>query len=187
MSTEPIFCYAKINARVQPLDRGDLYEDPLGEALEENGLGEVSGGGTMMFKGGEIEYVGIDIDLFDKEKGIAFICKYLEKIGAPKGSELEIDEERYPFGVTEGVGVYIDGVNLPEKVYEECDINVVWDEIEKRIEGEGKILSYWQGPEDTALYLYGKSAVKMKELIADFIESYPLCKGAKIKDITPVD
>ena len=180
-------CFAKINARVQPMDRGDIFEDPLSEALEENSLGEVTGGGTMMFENGEIEYVGVDIDLYDKEEGITFVCKCLEELGAPKGSVLEIDNERYPFGHAEGVGIYIDGVNLSDDVYRQCDINVVCSEIQKRIEGIGDILGHWQGPQDTALYLYGRSAKKMKELIADFIASYPLCEGAKILDITPIN
>lgn len=183
---ESIFCYAKINARVQPMDRGDLFEDPLQEALEESGLGNVSGGGTMIFKSGEIEYVGVDIDLYDKDKGIAFVCENLSKLGAPKGSVLEIGEERYPFGFAEGIGVYVDGVNLPDEVYEQCDINVVWDELQTAVEGVGAVFSYWQGPQETALYLYGKSAAKMRELIAGFIGSYPLCKGARVENITPV-
>ena len=43
---EAIFAYAQLNARVQPLDRGDRYEDPLQDALATNGWAEVTGGGT---------------------------------------------------------------------------------------------------------------------------------------------
>lgn len=67
---DTIFAYAQLNARVQPLDRGDRYEDPLQDALVENGWAEVTGGGTMQQQSGEIEYCGIDIDLNDVEKAV---------------------------------------------------------------------------------------------------------------------
>jgi len=50
----PHFVYAKMWEAIQPLDRGERYEDPLQAALEAGGLGEVSGGGSS----------------FDKEHGI---------------------------------------------------------------------------------------------------------------------
>jgi hypothetical protein len=34
---------AQLNDRARPMDRGDIYEDSLREALEEKGMGEVSG------------------------------------------------------------------------------------------------------------------------------------------------
>lgn len=33
-----------LNAIVQPLDRGEMFEDPLSEILENQSLGEVTGG-----------------------------------------------------------------------------------------------------------------------------------------------
>ena len=83
MSEEPVFAYAKLNARVQPLDRGDRYEDPLLEALEANGWAEVTGGGTLQHESGEIEYCGIDLDLHNVELAVPFICDFLAKCGAP--------------------------------------------------------------------------------------------------------
>ncbi len=45
---QPIHATAQLNLRMQPLDRGELFEDPLMEELESQELGEVTGGGTMM-------------------------------------------------------------------------------------------------------------------------------------------
>ena len=39
---------ARLNAKVQPIDRGDYYEDPLTDTLQAKGLGEVTGGGTQL-------------------------------------------------------------------------------------------------------------------------------------------
>ena len=39
---------ARLNARVQPMDRGTYFEDPLNETLLHANLGEVTGGGTQL-------------------------------------------------------------------------------------------------------------------------------------------
>jgi hypothetical protein len=184
MST-PIVCYAKLNEKIRPIERGEVYEEPLTDALAGNGLGIVAGGGTMQLKSGEIEYVGIDVDLHQKEEGIRFVCDFLESRGAPKGSVFEIGDERYPFGKTEAIAVYFDGVNLPADVYQKSDINVVWAEFEKRIGPSGKIRGFWEGATETALYLYGDSASEMRSQIADFLSSYPLCHGARVVTFAP--
>lgn len=55
----------ELNARLRPLDRGDIYEDPLHEILEEHGLGETSGGGTGMGDNGEVAYCDVELSLKD--------------------------------------------------------------------------------------------------------------------------
>ena len=42
------FVYVKIQDAVGPLDRGDKYEDGLQEALREQQLGEITGGGSQL-------------------------------------------------------------------------------------------------------------------------------------------
>jgi hypothetical protein len=86
---QPISAYAQLNARIMPLDRGERYEEPLAEALAENGFAAITGGGTMQSKEGEIEYCGIHPDLFDVPKGVPFICDFLAQRGAPRGSKLQ--------------------------------------------------------------------------------------------------
>jgi len=41
------YFFASINARVQPLDRGELYEDPLDEKIQELSLGKIAGCNTI--------------------------------------------------------------------------------------------------------------------------------------------
>ena len=181
MQTTP--AYAQVNARVQPIDRGDRYEDPLQDALEKNGWGEVTGGGTMQQINGEIEYCGIDVDLTDVENGVPFICQSLEACGAPRGSKLlfEIDgtSKEVPFGKLEGLAIYFNGTDLPDEVYENCDINHVVSEIERLLGDQGAVQGYWEGPTETALYLYGKSVDEMKQAIAELMTEYPLCQKAR--------
>jgi hypothetical protein len=179
-----ISAYAKLNARIMPMDRGERFEDPLSAAFAENGLGAVTGGGTMQSQSGEIEYCGIDIDLAVLSEGSAFVRQFLTEHGAPKGSELqyELDGQHVdvPFGVLEGIAIYLNGTDLPDAVYQECDVNVVYNEINRLLGDLGSIQGHWQGPTETALYLYGSSADEMAALIAGFLAEYPLCQGARV-------
>ena len=187
MATETILAYAKLNARIMPLDRGDRYEDPLIEALAANGYGEVTGGGTGQSENGEISYCGIDIDLRDVEKGVPFICEFLSAHGAPRGSALEYEHngERFeaPFGFLEGLAIYLNGTDLPDEVYQTCDVNELFEEINRLLGDRGDIQGHWQGPTETALYLYGYSAEEMKGLIANHLATYPLCQKARVEVI----
>ena len=42
-----LFVYVKIPGDIQPLARGERFEDPLDDALSASGLGQVSGGGSL--------------------------------------------------------------------------------------------------------------------------------------------
>ncbi len=59
--------------------------------------------------------------------------------------------QEIPFGVREGFGVYLDGVNLPDEVYRDCDSNFVVSELDRLLSGHGSVESHWQGPTETAL------------------------------------
>ena len=155
------YVIARLNARVQPLDRGEYYEDPLNETLEEMGLGSVTGGDTL-----------------------ATIVDRLETVGAPKGSRLivERDGREVPFGKLEGLGLFLNGTDLADHVYAESDVNHVIEECD-RLMPEGDFRGYWEGSRETALYCYGRSFDEMKAAIAAFIETYPLCEKARIEQI----
>jgi hypothetical protein len=181
------FAYAQLNARIMPMDRGERFEDPLMEALEKNGFGEVTGGGTLQDASGEIEYCGIDLDLFDVPKGVPFICEFLTKCGAPKGSKLQYELKKkkieVPFGEAEGLAIYLNGTDLPAEVYKNCDVNELYAEINRLLGKNGSIQGHWQGPTETALYLYGKSVADMRKRIAGYMAKYPLCQRARLVDI----
>jgi hypothetical protein len=164
--------YVHLNARLMPLVRGERFEDPLAEALEANG---------------EIDHCGIDVDLHDVEQGARFICRFLTDIGAPRGSKLSYEQNgqtiELPFGSEEGLAIYLNGTDLPAEVYQQSDINVVVETIARLLAGRAEIKGYWQGPTETALYIYGKSAQEMRDLIAGFIAEYPLCQRARLDTI----
>lgn len=186
--TQGTFIIIQLNEKIMPIDRGDLYEDPLDEFLRAKGYGEVTGGGTMQAKSGEIEFCDMEVLIYegnDTEKIIIEIIRILEKQGVPKGSHIVIEptEEKTFFGNKEGLAVYLDGINLPEKVYQECDSNFVLSEVSRLVGYNGEIKRYWQGENETALYFYGDSFENMKIAISEFINTYPLCQRARIIQI----
>ena len=180
------YVVAQLNARIQPVHRGEFFENPLGDELHRASIGEITGGGTMQDKNGEISFCDIQIELAEPTAQAAEkIIDALERLGAPRGSKLKIEAEdrEIAFGVFEGLAVYLNGTDLSDDVYQTCDSNFVYSEFDRLLAGEGRVLSYWQGPTETAFYLYGKSFEKMKAKLAEFIATYPLCQKSRIEQI----
>lgn len=184
--TDTFLVIARLNDRAQPLDRGELYEDPLDHLLKQANLGQVTGGGTQLAENGEIEFCEIEIELNDvSEETLNSLKAIFEKLGAPKSSKMFIgsQQKEIPFGELQGLAVYLNGTDLPESTYQECDVNFVFSEFDRLLEGEGSIHSYWEGPTETALYMYGNSFETMRDLISDFLDTYPLCEKARVVQI----
>jgi hypothetical protein len=173
---------ARLNARAQPIDRGEVFEDPLDGILQAAGIGNVSGGGTQLGEEGEIQFCDLEITVPEASDAVlAAIRKALEVLGAPKGSRLIWNDgaNELEFGSFEGLAVYLNGTDLPESVYEQCDVDVVYEEFGKLVGAEGRVVSLWQGPTETALYLYGRSVETMLSRIRPFLDTYPLCAKAR--------
>jgi hypothetical protein len=177
---------ARLNARAQPLDRGEVFEDPLNDILQAAGLGEVTGGGTLLGEEGEIEFCDIEIMVPEATDAVlAAIREALEGLGAPKGSRLiwRDGANELEFGAFEGLAVYLNGTDLPDAVYEQSDASFVYEEFGRLVGGEGRVVSHWDGPRETALYLYGRSAATMLARIRPCLDTYPLCAEARIVTI----
>lgn len=173
----------KLNARFQPKHRFEL-EDALQEILGKKQLGEITGGGTAQNPDGEIAYCDIEIYLFkDDSASLEWLVSLLNKIGIPKGSVLQGIKPEIEVGTLEGLAYYLNGVDLPNEVYQTCDINYVIEQMENILEGIGRMYSYWEGSIYTALYFYGKTFSEMKERITPFIMNYPLCEKCRIEQI----
>jgi hypothetical protein len=182
----PQFIVVNLNARIQPMHRGEIYEDPLDEILSKNSVGEIAGGGTLQAQSGEIESCDVEIQVnSSSEDTIALIKHSLETIGVPKGSKLKIEAtgSEIEFGTLEGLAIYLNGSDLDAEVYANSDSNHVYSELDRLTQGVGKVYSYWQGPTETAFYLYGTSFTQMKAQIAELVSSYPLCQKCRIEQI----
>ncbi|WP_375204867.1 hypothetical protein [Hyphococcus sp.] len=178
---------ARLNAKVQPIDRGDYYEDPLTDTLQAKGLGEVTGGGTQLSEEPcGIEFCDLEISVHAAdEETLAAIIQRLNELGAPKGSRLIVEAtgQQIPFGVNEGLAVYLNGTDLEDAVYRDCDVNHVIDEFDRLLASQGAFRGYWEGERETALFCYGASFAEMKAALEPFLADYPLCEKARIEQI----
>ena len=91
-ATRTYFLYIKIPEQIMPEQREKKYESPINELLSRHQLGEVSGGGTMLTKDKQIEYIGVDVDVTDPQTAIPLLIAKLKEIGAPKGTVIEQHE-----------------------------------------------------------------------------------------------
>ena len=174
----------QLNARLMPLDRGVLFEEPLDYMLKKLDIGEVDGGGTFQESSGELKSCDIEIYIHKKaDANFNELYDFIMYIGVPKGSFLISKDSKKEIGNLEGMALYLNGTDLDDEIYKACDVNYVVSEIIEILGSEYKYYSYWQGSNETALYFYGQSFDKMRNLIIPFIETYPLCKKNRLVQI----
>lgn len=94
---QTILLFVKIPDPVLPIERDKKYADPLDAFLKEKGLGEVSGGGSQLSNPDaagkrSIEWVGVDVDVYDPDKALPFVIEKLKQLGVPKGTVIEQSE-----------------------------------------------------------------------------------------------
>jgi hypothetical protein len=92
------FVFVRIPEQIQPVERGAKYEDPLDGVLRKEAVGAVSGGGSQLSQPDAdgkrtIEWVGVDVDLSDFDKGMPILKRELLRIGAPSGTILEYSRD----------------------------------------------------------------------------------------------
>jgi len=83
------FFYVRIPENLQPIARGDRYEDSLQDALAAQGIGEVTGGGSQLGEGDSVEYCGIDVVVRARDSGLELIRSVMRKLGAPRATVIE--------------------------------------------------------------------------------------------------
>jgi hypothetical protein len=171
---------------ILPLDRGERYEDPVFEALEQAGLGaEGDGGGSLCSPDGEIKQIDFDVEVTTYE-AIPLITRVLEDAGAPKGSELRFERDGeqvvVPFGVTEGIAIYLDGIGRSAEVYASITAQQLVDSLIDALNPipGGELRSSWKGPRETALYIYGTDAEEMFAKIEPVLRACPLSHNARV-------
>lgn len=177
---------AFLNARLLGPQRGDRYEDPLAYWLERAFPGSrVTAGGTLRGPDGEplscavrAEVVGPPADVLDAASD------FLESIGAPRGSSVTVDDlPPREIGTVEGVAVHLDGTTLPAEVYADNDVNELLDRLHERVQGHGALQSFWEGPHDTSVYVYGPSAQAIVDAVAPLLADHPLGANARVERI----
>ncbi len=78
--------------------------------------------------------------------------------------------------------IELDGIHLPESVYQDCDIATLENRIEEvlEIDQTGELDGHETGPEHTTLFLYGADAEALFRAVEPVLQDYPLCRGARV-------
>ena len=177
-TNETVNIVLELNARLQPVHRGEIFEDMFEDMFSRFGIGEITGGGTFQMETGEVEKCDITMEIH-KNKLSPFIS-LLKRIDIiPKGSKLIVDGEPMDIGTASGMAIYLNGTELPEEVYKNNDINQLIEELDNKLNGLAQRLSHWEGPTETALYYYGKDYIVMKKAILPILKKHPLCEKSR--------
>lgn len=194
MSFTPMsYACVSLNMRLQPKHRHDI-EDTLDFMLRSKGFGCISGGGTLLSSEGEPKGCDIEIDLVeDSEEVRQNLTSIMRKLEVAKGSKLKYRsaasgsyESECQIGGLDGLAVYLNGTDLPDEIYEQHDINDVYSELLELLRNNGALTpSYWQGPQETALYFYGEGGFEMMlEKIQPYLNEHPLCQQSRVVCLT---
>jgi hypothetical protein len=83
----------------------------------------------------------------------------------------------------QAVLVHLDGVGLPDKVYEECDLATLEDRLIEALAQSrvGEFDGNETGPTETTLFMYGPNAEQLFSSIESVLRAYPLCQGARVE------
>lgn len=174
-----MFICLHLNEKLQPKHRFPL-EDMIDDVLKKNQLGEVSGGGTLMEKNGEVKSCDIDIEFSGDDDAFEWFKGYINSLNIAKGSELEIDGgKKVPVGSYEGMGIYL-SVDLPDEVYENNDVNDLIEKLRNAVGEKGVFRSWCEHNEFTALYFYGSSFDELKKLAEPILNTHPLAEECRV-------
>ena len=176
----PYVVLARLYEHIEPIDRGNRYEDPLQAALEEREAGRVTGGGSQLNESGGIDYADIEIELANLEGALDLAVATLENAGAPQGSEiLEDGRVRREFGTHECLAIYLDGTSLPDEVYAELDFDQVVNDI-GALAGPGSYHGAAQGATETGILFFGRSADEMFARVEPLLRTLPIGQNARV-------
>lgn len=80
----PHVVLARLYEHIEPIDRGDRYEDPLQAVLERANIGRVTGGGSQLNELGGIEYADVEIELANLDEGVRVVVEALRTPARPR-------------------------------------------------------------------------------------------------------
>jgi hypothetical protein len=178
----PHLILARLYEHIEPIDRGDRYEDPLQAVLDRTGVGRVTGGGSQLNAQGGIDYADVEVEVANLDAAVTSVVAALEEAGAPQGSEIVVAaDERVlrEFGTLQCLAIFLDGVSLPDEVYASLDFEVVVSELGAAA-GDDSFRGFWQGPQETGLFFFGPDAEAMLGRVEPVLRGLPIGQNARV-------
>lgn len=176
------FAQVRMPLRVGPDLAERAFVAPLGRALAEAGLGEVSGHEVRRDPDGEPDALILSLSLAtDAPAALDRVAAILEGLDAPVGSTIGNAEcpDLKTFGTCEGLGLYLPGPGTDEEarlaILEACT---------DALDGAGLYQGSCTFGGRTALYFYGDSFNRMRAALTFVLTHDPRCKDAYARRLT---
>jgi hypothetical protein len=175
-----------LNGRFLPLAR-QPFADLLIEAMQRYSIvAQEVGGGTQLSVGGEPTSCDIEFEVDHFDATVPSFLALLNRLPMPRGSHMSVNGSVVSrFGWTEGVALYLNGTDLPDGVYADNDVNVLIDNLASALADAVTNMAFWEGPRETAIYLYGRSAATIVQRLRPAIASEPLAQSSRVVILDP--
>ena len=166
----------EINAPLGPMDRGELFEDPLFEWLDQNGGEPIGGGGGTSFGGDGHATCDFSVDLVSRDQ-IQGAISFVESLGVPEGSSYTVDDgDRVPFGDLKCLILRVEKASVAGDAWSEFVESV------RAALGEvGKPLGTSSDDSHEELWAYGTDLERMKVAVDSLRNSYPSLTTTPLK------
>ena len=175
---------AHLNTVVGPVERYDLFEEPLDKALAGAEAGDVSGGGSLMADDGAIVHVDVEITLPElTDPVLDLIVDTLNGCGAPRGSWLHdgsAENRLRDVGLCDLLALPLDGQGLPDAVYEAFDFEDFLKQALTALGDAGQYGGTVEGARYTTLYFAGRAYDLMAERLKPLVDRAPICAGTTL-------
>ncbi len=178
----PHLVLARVYEHIEPIDRGDRYEDPLQATLEKVGIGRVTGGGSQLDELGKSPTRMSRLNSPMSTRHCGLWLRHSRYAGAPQGSELiQTSDDRVlrEFGKLQCLAIYLDGTSLPDEVYANLDFEAVVGALGAAA-GDNSFRGFWQGPQETGLFFFGPDAEAMFARVEPVLRPLPIGQNARV-------
>ena len=162
-------------------DAQKTFIDPLSQQIAAAGLGTITGFDARQISDHEV--VGLDIHLGltnASRESLGTIARMLEHLRSPCGSSIRLTDtpgDPVLFGTTEGLELSI-GTDCTPDVDARKDLaQTCRDAIAEHAVSRG----WTKRADQTLFYFYGESFQKMKQSLADALESHPRFSTAALR------
>jgi hypothetical protein len=162
-------------ARLQPMHRGHLFEDPLDEYLARRYPGaHVAGGGTLVSAEERITSCDLEVfvpDTVDPAQAVDDIVDRLRRAGAPRGSRVSVGDHIVEVGSSDLVILRFDHVDDADgedddHVLHSARMDAVVGSITSTLGDRVGFVSWQIHSDGSELFLYGPSGRDLREALA---------------------
>lgn len=157
-----------INAPVGPMERGELFEDPLYDWLQRNGSKIIDGGGgTLLYADGRT-IADFFVEL-SSSKQINGAIKFVKSLGVPVGSSYRVDRKpAVPMGDCRGIQFSLEKRSGRGK----AKLEALFESVEAAVAGCGRLFYAKQVENRLVFTIYGQALDDIRAALAALTDKY---------------